>query len=181
METLTLVDDGVLAKRAADGDERAFAVLVRRHSGYLIGFATRLLGSRADADDCVQEALIVAWRRLPELREPERVRSWLSTIVARKATDRLRSARPSTPIEDAEPQAVQPTPDESAVASSQLDTLRRVLDELPVEQRTVWLLREVSGYGYDEIARELGVTATAVRGRLARARATIYDRMQDWR
>ncbi|AUG30494.1 RNA polymerase sigma factor [Microbacterium hominis] len=181
METLTLVEDGVLAARAADGDERAFAVLVRRHSGYLIGFATRLLGSRADADDCVQEALIVAWRRLPELREPARVRSWLSTIVARKATDRLRSARPSTPIEDAEPEALQPTPDESAVASSQLDTLRRVLDDLPVEQRTVWLLREVSGYGYDEIARELGVSATAVRGRLARARATIYDRMQDWR
>jgi len=181
VETLTLVEDGVLAARAADGDERAFAVLVRRHSGYLIGFATRLLGSRADADDCVQEALIVAWRRLPELREPARVRSWLSTIVARKATDRLRSARPLTPIEDAEPEALQPTPDESAVASSQLDTLRRVLDDLPVEQRTVWLLREVSGYGYDEIARELGVSATAVRGRLARARATIYDRMQDWR
>ncbi|WP_295774201.1 RNA polymerase sigma factor [uncultured Microbacterium sp.] len=181
MDTLTHVEDGVLAVRAADGDERAFAVLVRRHSGYLIGFATRLLRSRADADDCVQEALIIAWRRLPELREPDRVRSWLSTIVARKATDRLRSAAPTAPIEDTEPEALQPTPDESAVASSQLDMLRRVLDELPVEQRTTWLLREVSGYGYDEIARELGVSATAVRGRLARARATIYDRMKEWR
>ncbi len=181
MDALTHVDDGVLAARAADGDERAFAVLVRRHSGYLIGFATRLLGSRADADDCVQEALIVAWRRLPELRDPARVRSWISTIVARKATDRLRAAKPATPIEDAEPEAPQPTPDEFAVASSQLDMLRRVLDELPVDQRTVWLLREVSGYGYDEIARELGVSLTAVRGRLARARATIYDRMQEWR
>ncbi|MBF4561599.1 RNA polymerase sigma factor [Microbacterium sp. VKM Ac-2870] len=175
------VEDGILAARAADGDERAFAVLVRRHSGYLIGFATRLLSSRADADDCVQESLITAWRRLPELREPERVRAWLSTIVARKATDRLRSVRPLTPIEDAEPEAVGLTPDESAVASSQLDMLRRVLDELPAEQRAVWLLREVSGYGYDEIARELGVSANAVRGRLSRARATIYDRMQEWR
>ena len=181
MDTLTHVEDGVLAARAADGDERAFAVLVRRHSGYLIGFATRLLRSRADADDCVQEALIIAWRRLPERREADRVRCGLSAIGARKPTQRQRSAAPTAPIEDTEPEALQPTPDESAVASSQLDMLRRVLDELPVEQRTTWLLREVSGYGYDEIARELGVSATAVRGRLARARATIYDRMKEWR
>lgn len=181
MDTLGDVEDAILAERAADGDERAFAVLVRRHSSYLIGFATRMLGSRADADDCVQEALIVAWRQLPELREPSRVRAWMSTIVARKATDRLRSHRPSSPIDSAEPEAREPRPEESAVASSQLEMLRRVLDDLPPAQRAVWLLREVSGYDYDEIARELGVSQTAVRGRLARARATIYERMQEWR
>lgn len=181
VESLIDVEDAILAARAADGDERAFAVLVRRHSGYLVGFATRLLGSRADADDCVQEALIVAWRRLPELRDPERVRAWLSTIVARKATDRVRARRTATPIEDAEPVATGPSPDEAALTRSQLDSLRAALDTLPIEQRTVWLLREVSGYGYDEIARELGISGTAVRGRLSRARATIYERMQEWR
>ena len=67
------------------------------------------------------------------------------------------------------------------MASSQMETLRRALDELPAAQRTVWLLREVSGYDYDEIARELGTSQTAVRGRLARARASIYERMQEWR
>ncbi|CAI9392509.1 RNA polymerase sigma factor [Microbacterium sp. T2.11-28] len=181
MDRLVSVEDGILAQRAADGDERAFGVLVRRHGPFLVAFATRILRSRADADDCVQEALIVAWRRLPELREPDRVRAWFSTIVARKATDRLRSRRPSTPIEDAEPLSTLPSPDESALTSSQLDALRAVLDELPAEQRTAWLLREVSGYSYDEIARELGISATAVRGRLARARATVFERMQEWR
>lgn len=181
MDSLTTTDDGILAIRAADGDERAFGVLVRRHSGYLLSFATRLLGSRAEAEDCVQEALIVAWRRLPELREPERVRSWISTIVARKATDRLRSRRNVDPIDADEPASTAPRPDEAAVVSSQLSALRAALDDLPLEQRTVWMLREVSGYGYDEIARELGVSTTAVRGRLARARATIWERMEDWR
>lgn len=180
-DRLDAVEDGILARRAADGDERAFAVLVRRHSGYLIAFATRLLGSRADADDCVQESLIVAWRRLPELRDPDRVRAWFSTIVARKATDRLRARPPVASLDDVEPEATSPRPDEAAVASSQLDMLRTVLDELPADQRTAWLLREVSGYSYDEIARELGVSATAVRGRLARARATVFERMQEWR
>lgn len=181
MDALIDVEDAILAARAADGDERAFAVLVRRHSAYLVGFATRLLGSRADAEDCVQESLIVAWRQLPDLREPERVRAWMSTIIARKATDRLRARRPSVPLEDAEPVTSTPSPDEAALTSSQLDTLRRALDGLPPEQRTVWLLREVSRYGYEDIARELGISATAVRGRLSRARATIYERMQEWR
>lgn len=181
MERLLSVEDGILAQRAADGDERAFAVLVRRHGPYLVAFATRLLGSRADADDCVQEALIVAWRRLPELSDPDRVRAWFSTIVARKATDRMRARRPAVPIEDADPVAVGPSPDEAALTTSQLDMLRKVLDELPPEQRTAWLLREVSGYSYDEIARELGISATAVRGRLSRARATVWERMQEWR
>ncbi|WP_292831251.1 RNA polymerase sigma factor [Microbacterium sp.] len=181
MDSWADIEDAILARRAADGDERAFATLVRRHGGYLLGFATRLLGSRSDADDCVQEALIVAWRRLPDLRDPAQVRAWLSAIVARKATDRLRSARPTTRIDDAEPVATAPRPDEAAITSSQLDSLRAVIDSLPLEQRTVWLLREASGYGYDEIAREMGISGTAVRGRLARARATIYQRMQEWR
>jgi len=181
VDRLAAAEDGILAQRAADGDERAFAVLVRRHGPFLIAFATRILGSRADADDCVQEALIVGWRRLPELREPDRVRAWLSTIVARKATDRIRARRPAASLEAVEPLATEPGPDETALTSSQLDALRAVLDTLPAEQRTAWLLREVSGYSYDEIARELGISATAVRGRLARARATVWERMQEWR
>jgi RNA polymerase sigma-70 factor (ECF subfamily) len=181
VDRLSAVEDGILARRAADGDERAFAVLVRRHGGYLVAFATRMLGSRADADDCVQESLITAWRRLPELREPDRVKAWFSTIVARKATDRIRARKPVTPIDDVEPEATLPTPDEAAVASSQLDMLRRVIDDLPTDQRTVWLLREVSGQSYEEISRELGISATAVRGRLSRARATVVERMQEWR
>lgn len=49
------------------------------------------------------------------------------------------------------------------------------------DQRTVWLLREVSGQSHEEISRELGISATAVRGRLSRTRATVVERMQEWR
>ena len=100
MTALTAAPDGLLAARAADGDQLSFGVLVRRHAPFLVAFATRLTGSRADADDCVQEALITAWQRLPELAEPDKVRSWLTTIVSRKATDRLRRRKPTEQIVD---------------------------------------------------------------------------------
>ena len=62
-----------------------------------------------------------------------------------------------------------------------MEALSRVLGELPEDQRVVWVLKEVSGYSYDEIAEQVGVSAATVRGRLARARKTVIERMQEWR
>ncbi|MFJ6653794.1 RNA polymerase sigma factor [Microbacterium sp. NPDC091313] len=180
MSALITAPDAVLAARAADGDQVAFGVLVRRHAPFLVAFATRLTGSRADADDCVQEALITAWQRLPELAEPEKVRSWLTTIVSRKATDRLRRRKPVDQIVD-DAIVAWDDPERSAVRSSQLQALSRVLSELPEEQRVVWVLKEVSGYSYDEIADQVGVSTATVRGRLARARKSVIEGMQEWR
>ena len=174
--------DGLLAQRAGDGDAAAFGVLVRRHGGYLVAFATRLTGSRADAEDCVQEALLTAWDQLHTLEDPDRVRSWLSTIVSRKAVDRIRARRPAVPIEDVElPSSPAETPERRAVVSSQVAALARVLDDLPDEQRAVWVLKEVGGHSYDEIAEQLGVTPSTVRGRLARARRAVLEQMEEWR
>jgi RNA polymerase sigma-70 factor, ECF subfamily len=180
MSALTAAPDALLAARAADGDQVAFGVLVRRHAPFLVAFATRLTGSRADADDCVQEALITAWQRLPELADPEKVRSWLTTIVSRKATDRLRRRKPTDEIVEDAIVALD-DPERSAVRSSQLEALSRVLRDLPEEQRIVWVLKEVSGYSYDEIADQVGSSTATVRGRLARARKNVIDGMQEWR
>ena len=117
MSGLASATDATLVARAADGDQAAFGTLVRRHAPFLVAFATRLLRSRADADDCVQDALITAWRRLPELSDPTKVRSWLTTIVSRKATDRLRTRRPTAEIGE-ETVAHTADPVRTAVASS---------------------------------------------------------------
>ena len=180
MISLASATDAFLASRAADGDQIAFGVLVRRHAPFLVAFATKLTGSRADADDCVQEALITAWRRLPDLSDPAKVRSWLTTIVSRKATDRLRARKISEQI-DEEMVSVGDDPERSVVASSQMDALKKVLAELPEDLRVVWVLREVGGHSYDEIAAEVGEAPATVRGRLARARKLVWDRMQEWR
>jgi len=173
--------DAVLAQRAADGDELAFAVIVRRHAPYLRAFVIRLTGSSAEADDAVQVALITAWERLGELKEPERLRSWLTTITSRKATDRVRQRRPEAAIDDLDAPSPASGPEERAVAASGLDALSQVLAELPGDQREIWVLKEVGGLSYEEIAERTGDSLSTVRGRLARARSTVLERMEGWR
>lgn len=181
MSSIEQAPDGLLARRAADGDGVAFGVLVRRHAPFWRAFAVRLLRSASDAEDCVQESLIAAWERLPKLQDPDKVRAWVTTIVSRKATDRIRSRRFTDPIDDLDVPAKGLDPERAAVQQSQLDALGAVLAALPEEQRTIWLLREVAGESYEDIAEHLGVPVDTVRGRLARARRTVIDRMKDWR
>jgi RNA polymerase sigma-70 factor, ECF subfamily len=173
--------DALLASRAADGDELAFAVIVRRHAPFLRAFATGLLRSTADVDDVVQESFITAWDKLPELRDPQQLRSWLTTVTARKATDRLRRRTASVPLDDVDAPGDQPGPEQTAELSSQMAALSAALADLPDDVRVTWTLREVSGASYEEIAAELDVPVSTVRGRLARARAHLLERMMEWR
>ena len=181
MTSLDNADDALLAERSADGDAVAFGVLVRRHAPYLLAVAARLTGSRADADDAVQDALIAAWAQLDTLQDPAKVRSWLTAIVSRKSTDRIRARRPSSELDDERAEPGERGPEQRAIATSQLDALAGILSSLPEGQRQCWVLKEVSGYSYEEIADELGTTVPIVRGRLARARATVFSEMEAWR
>ena len=181
MTDLTAASDELLALRSADGDTAAFAVLVRRHGPYLRAFATRVTGSAADADDAVQDALITAWDALSSLEDFSKVRAWLTSIVSRKATDRIRRRKPSSELDEQRMDDVRRGPEQRAIASSQLDALADVLAALPEGQRQCWVLKEVGGYSYEEIADELDLSPAVVRGRLARARATVISEMEVWK
>ena len=175
--------DALLAARAADGDERAFAVLVRRHASYLRGFAIRYMGSSLDADDVVQEAFVTAWRRIGDLRDPSQVRSWLATAVARRATDvmRTRARRRTYAIEDREVTDRRDGPETVVERQAATQALGRIVDALPADQRDAWMLRELAGMSYEDIAERTDSTPAAVRGRLARARQTVLASMEEWR
>lgn len=180
MSALEEATDGLLARRAADGDELAFAVIVRRHAAYLRAVAARLVGT-GESDDAVQDALITAWDRLPDLADPNKLRSWLATIVARKATDRLRARRDSVPIDGEDPESPADGPEQRAVLGSQLEALRAAVSALPEDLRITWTLREYAGSSYEEIAERTEVPVSTVRGRLARARERLIESMSEWR
>jgi RNA polymerase sigma-70 factor (ECF subfamily) len=181
MSSLAEASDALLVGRAVDGDPQAFATLVRRHGPYLRAFAIRVTGSSADADDALQDAFISAWEQLPSLESPERVRAWLASIVSRKSTDRIRGRRPTVELDDQRERERAPGPEQRAVARSRLEALDRVLDRLPESQRQCWVLKEVGDLSYEEIGDRLDLTTTAVRGKLARARATVIQEMEEWR
>jgi RNA polymerase sigma-70 factor (ECF subfamily) len=179
---LERADDAIVAGRAMDGDVAAFAVLVRRYTPMMRAYTHRMLNASADVDDIVQEAFVTAWQRLPELDDPAKVKSWLMRIVSRRAVDRLRATRPAVDIDDIEqPAPSHASPSRIAEAKAEVQALSAALNELPDGQRECWVLREIGGYSYEEIAEELDIPVSTARGLLARARKYIIVRMEEWR
>ncbi|MGF3056592.1 RNA polymerase sigma factor [Microbacterium sp. YY-01] len=179
---LESADDRIIAGRAADGDTAAFAVLVRRYAPMMRAYARRILPGSADVDDVVQDAFITAWDQLPKLNDPGRVKSWLMRITSRKAIDRIRSIRPYSDLSETElPAPERMAPPRRAEARAGIAALSDAISQLPDAQRECWVLRELGDYSYEEIAEELDVRVSTVRGLLARARKDIIVRMEQWR
>lgn len=178
------MDDTTLVVRAQEGDADAFAVLVRRHSPALYRLALRILGNRADAEDAVQEAFLAAWRRLPEFHRRAAFPTWMYRIVTNRCLNLARSRPPTVPldaVEDALTTAPSRSPERQAEEGAALQALRQALGTLTVEQRACWVLRELHGMDYTEIARATGSTPDAVRGRIFRARKELAEAMRAWR
>jgi len=174
--------DRLLVERSRDGDTVAFAALIRRHGPFLRAYAQRLVGSPSDADDVAQEAMILAWRRLDSLDDGSRFRSWALSILSRKVTDLYRSRKETLELDERfDSPAREPGPEALGELSAELSELSRVLRGLPLEQRQCWMLREVSGFSYAEIAAQLELDVSTVRGMLARARVTVMKEMGGWR
>lgn len=178
------LEDSVLAVWACEGDEEAFAVLVRRHSSRLLALAQHLLGNRADAEDAVQEAFLSAWRQLPEFRHGASFGTWMYRIVTNRCLNNLRSPPHPLPLDTVpEPAAADAasSPPRVAEADAATAALMLALLELRPELRACWVLRELHGLHYDEIAHVVGSSEQTVRGRLARARRILMEAMRPWR
>ena len=177
-------EDMLLTIRAAEGDEEAFAVLIRRHAPPLIRLATGLLGSRPEAEDAVQDAFISAWRKLPEFRGGASFGTWVYRIVTNRCLNILRSRRPQESL-DAVPEPAAPAhtvaPDRIAESRAAVGDLRKALSGLSAEQRACWILREWDGRSYEFIADTVGITQQAVRARVFRARRHLTHVLGAWR
>jgi RNA polymerase sigma-70 factor, ECF subfamily len=176
--------DAALLRAARFGDTDAFGAIVERHGPGMRRYARFILGDEDDAADATQEALVSAWRGLGTFRGESSLRTWLFTLVSRRAADLQRRRRP-VPVEEQQlEQRLPAAPDTAsgtAVEAELLEALRSALQELPWRQRACWLLRELEGLSYDEIAATVGVTSGQVRGYLQRGRATLAERMEPWR
>jgi len=181
-QSLAELDDTVLAGRSSDGDVRAFEVLIRRYTPLLRAYARRTLGSTDELDDVVQETFITAWDRLDRLDDHAKVKSWLMRILSRKCLDRIRARRFHDDVTELEvAAAAADAPDRVAEARSREEAAETALAELPEAQRRCWIMKEVLEYSYDDIAAELDLPPSTVRGLLSRARKNMIRLMEGWR
>ena len=166
-------DDLNLLRRAQRGESVAFEVLVRRHSGRLWRLARALTPDDETAEEVVQDTFVKAHRSLGRFRGESAVATWLHTICHRTAIDRGRRARlrllPLEPVHDT---SVRRTlPDRLVVEEA--------LAELGDDERTAFTLVAMLGYRSDETTEILGVPASTVRSRVARARRHLAEALTD--
>ena len=180
------LDEATLVARAQDGDLDAFEVLVDIYQTPLFRYAVRTVRDRHLAEDVIQESLLAAWRKLPTLSDPSALKAWLYQIVTFRCLDALRRRQSAPSLVDgldwlAEEKQTGHDPAAEFEHRERLQALQQVLAELPVELRLCWVLKELQGLSYDEIATALNVPVSTVRGRLARSRQQISERMVSWR
>jgi len=137
----------------------------------LTSLAVRILGSRTDADDIVQEA----WLRLSRADAIDNVPAWLTTVVTRLCLDHLRRRRPITSIEAHAPaDPAQLDPETDALFAERIgEAMQVVLDTLAPAERAAFVLHDVFGYPFDEIGEIMGRSVTAVRQLASRARRKV--------
>jgi RNA polymerase sigma-70 factor (ECF subfamily) len=170
-----------VAAAARRGDRDAFADLVRATYDATYTLAYRLTGNEEDARDVVQDAYLRAYRGIGNFRGDARVTTWLYRITANCASTHLggRRRHRHEPLDtDVDLVDVAPAADpvDRAVAADLRVTVEQAIAELPPRLRAVVVLRDVYDLSHEAIAAELGITETAAKVRLHRARRALRAR-----
>lgn len=177
LDDLSDLDDAALLARYATGDRMAARALTLRFTPRVLGYAARLLGDRAEAEDVAQEAMLRLWRIAPDWRSGEaQVATWLYRVVTNLVTDRarMRRRRPATSLEDApEIGDGQPGVEMRLMAADRLAALDAALACLPDRQRQAVVLRHIEGLANPEIAEILGIGVEAVESLTARGKRAL--------
>ena len=176
-----MTDDTELLERTAEGDRRAFERFVEAHEGAVLRYVRTRTSDPAVMEDALQETFIAAWRSAHTFRGPGSARPWLLTI-ARNAV-RRQYRRPAGAPDGFEPLdavAVRAgwgrDPDDAwtdRIAAAQV--VERGFRALSPDDREVLVLRDLEGFGNEEVAELLGLSLAAVKSRVHRARLRFME------
>ena len=148
-------------------------VAAHREALYRLAFAW--CHDAALSDDLVQETLLRALARRAQLRDPERIRSWLCSILANALRDHYRRLRPNDDFDALAEELADPgpTPEEAGAQADHSTRVRKAIARLPLGQRQVLTLVDVEGLSYAEVGEALAVPLGTVMSRLCRARQAL--------
>ena len=174
-------DERLLVARAKAGRSSAFGELYERHRLRIYSTAFRILRNQQDAEDAAQRSFQHAFTNLSRFREDSAFSTWMTRIAINEALMLLRKRRTRTVLlggnsdgDDAtsvlDPPDKGPTPEETLAENELCAAVTQAISHLPASLRTVVLLRELHGYTNPETARRLGLTVSAVKARIFRAR-----------
>src|SRR4029078_1627033 len=148
--------------------------LVHQVSDALYSVAFRILRDTCLAEDALQNALVLAWRRLPKLRDPDRFEAWIHRILVHACYDESQRTRAWRTSVTALPVDLPGAPDSASLIADR-DELERAYRHLSIEQRAVFVLPHYLGLPLVEVADLLGIPAGTARSRLHYAIAGLRD------
>ena len=174
-------DDVEIVQRVIAGSVNDYRVLVERHQDAIYRFVQSLVSHRHEAEDITQEVFLAAYKNLASF-DPDRAlfTTWLFTIARNRAINHLKRCRIPSGIESmSEPIDVH-APTDTVEASEFLEHLDRCLNTLPLDQKTAFVLAEVEGLSYAEIAEIEHVSLGTVKSRLHRAKRRLRATLQEF-
>jgi len=157
--------DRDLVELAQHGDREAFAILARTHGDRLMAIAQRILRDVGRAEDAVQQALVIAWRELPNLRDPDRFDAWLQRLLVNASYAEARRSRDWNanvrllPVDG-------PAGLDESMSIDDRDRIDRGFRRLPPDQRAILVFTHYLAMTPTEIAERLGIPVGTVRSRL---------------
>jgi RNA polymerase sigma-70 factor (ECF subfamily) len=183
--------EAALIQRCAVRDEDACAELVAEHQRMVYQLSFNLLGDHNEALDLSQEVFLRVFRTIHGFRGQSALRTWIYRIVVNQARNRqrwwrrrYRSQQVSLDAHlkdfgDFPEQTDGASPDKVLGRKELANRIRTALEQLPFDQRTAIVLREIDGLSYEEIGFSLGVAVGTVKSRLARAREALRAQLRD--
>jgi RNA polymerase sigma-70 factor (ECF subfamily) len=183
--------EAALIQRCAARDEDACAELVAEHQRMVYQLSLNLLGDHNEALDLSQEVFLRVFRTIHRFRGQSALRTWIYRIVVNQARNRqrwwrrrYRSQQVSLDAHlrdygDFPEQTDGASPDRMLGRKELANRIRTALEQLPFDQRTAIVLREIDGLSYEEIGYSLGVAVGTVKSRLARAREALRAQLRD--
>lgn len=160
-------ETGDLIASAAAGDEYAFRCLIAAHHDDMRRVCVFVTGDRAIADEAAQAAWVVAWKKIGTVREPARLRPWLTAVAVNEAKQLLRKRRRRAEIELPTDASLEPGGRDPATGVSGID-LRAAMSRLDPADRELIALRYVAGFDSSELSIATGMKPGTVRQRLRR-------------
>jgi RNA polymerase sigma-70 factor (ECF subfamily) len=176
------VEDHEIAALFASRDERALKEAEEKYGRYCLYIASHILGNEQDARECVNDTMLGAWRAAPEKR-PDHLKAWLAAICRKTALDRLdaslRQKRGGGASAASLDELAECLSDENASDPTDELALREALNvflrKLPKRRRTAFLQKYWYMMSVAEIARDLGVSQSAVKSSLCRTRKELKE------
>lgn len=175
--------DAELVSRARTGDFAAYEALVRQYRNDVFALAYHFVRNREEAWDLSQEVFIKAHRALKRFRGDASFKTWIMRITANQCKDFLKKRRIKTVSFDGSPQAAnrpdaELNPRDRAEAHELGDAIHHAVDALPIKHRTAFVLREIEGLSYQEMAGVMNCSVGTVMSRLHHARRKLRNLLE---